>query len=126
MGRRNLLLCFDAFGTLFTPKRPIAEQYATVARQCGLDGFSTEQVQASFKTAFSGESKAHPNYGKASNMGAEQWWTNVSHLIPTSLHVMTLTWDQIGHSQDIPAARRRKQGAAQRSSAQAAAPLLFG
>ncbi|KAK4097590.1 hypothetical protein N658DRAFT_456718, partial [Parathielavia hyrcaniae] len=79
MGRRNLLLCFDAFGTLFVPKRPIAEQYATVARQSGLDGLITEQVQASFKTAFSGASRAHPNYGRANNMGAEQWWTNVIH-----------------------------------------------
>ncbi|KAK4120946.1 hypothetical protein N657DRAFT_648303 [Parathielavia appendiculata] len=77
MGGRNLLLCFDAFGTLFVPRRPIAEQYAIVARQCGLDGLSTEQVQASFKAAFSGELRAHPNYGRASNMGAEHWWTNV-------------------------------------------------
>ncbi|KAK4038875.1 hypothetical protein C8A01DRAFT_17109 [Parachaetomium inaequale] len=79
MGRRNLLLCFDAFGTLFSPKRPIAEQYAAVARQCGLDGFGTEDVQASFKAAFSSETKAHPNYGKASGMGAPTWWTNVIH-----------------------------------------------
>ncbi|KAK4149044.1 HAD-like domain-containing protein [Chaetomidium leptoderma] len=79
MGRRNLLLCFDAFGTLFHPKRPIAEQYTAVARQCGLDGFSTEQVHTSFRTAFSRESKAHPNYGKASGMGAKKWWTTVIH-----------------------------------------------
>ncbi|KAH6846948.1 hypothetical protein B0I37DRAFT_340790 [Chaetomium sp. MPI-CAGE-AT-0009] len=77
MARRNLLVCFDAFGTLFHPKSPVAEQYATVARQCGLDGFTTEDVQASFKKAFSSESKAHPNYGKASGMGAPRWWTNV-------------------------------------------------
>ena len=78
MARRNLLLCFDAFETLFHPKRPVAEQYAIVARQCGLDGFTTEDVQASFKKAFSSESKAHPNYGKANGMGAPRWWTNVS------------------------------------------------
>lgn len=82
MGRRNILLCFDAFGTLFWPKRPVAEQYATVAGQCGLDGFSAEQVQAAFKIAFSAESKEHPNYGRASGMGAEKWWTNVN--TPTS------------------------------------------
>lgn len=74
---RNLLLCFDAFGTLFKPRRPVAEQYAAVARQCGLDGLAAEQLQASFKAAFSRESKAHPNYGKASGLNAEQWWTNV-------------------------------------------------
>lgn len=85
MARRNLLLCFDAFETLFHPKRPVAEQYAMVARQCGLDGFTTEDVQTSFKKAFSSESKAHPNYGKASGMGAPRWWTNVSIITLTSL-----------------------------------------
>lgn len=49
MSKRNLLLCFDAFGTLFTPKRPIAKQYGEVARSLGLGGFSDEQLQASFK-----------------------------------------------------------------------------
>jgi FMN phosphatase YigB (HAD superfamily) len=91
MARRNLLLCFDAFGTLFHPKSPVAEQYATVARQCGLEGFTTKDVQASFKTAFSSESKAHPNYGKASGMGAPKWWTNVSIMALASLIIMTVT-----------------------------------
>lgn len=86
MTRRKLLLCFDAFGTLFRPKSPVPEQYAAVARQCGLDGFTTKDVQASFKTAFSSESKAHPNYGKAIGMGAAQWWTNVRIMIHLSLH----------------------------------------
>lgn len=78
MGRRNLLLCFDAFGTLFKPRRPIPEQYAAVARQCGLDGFGIKQLETSFKAAFSEEIKTHPNYGKANGMGAEKWWANVS------------------------------------------------
>lgn len=49
MSKRNLLICFDAFGTLFTPRRPIAQQYGDVARACGLGGFSDEDVAASFK-----------------------------------------------------------------------------
>jgi len=53
MSKRNLLLCFDAFGTLFTPKRPIAQQYGEVARSLGLGGFSDEQVQTSFKDGVS-------------------------------------------------------------------------
>ncbi len=85
MGNRNLLLCFDAFGTLFTPKQPVAQQYAMVAHRCGLESFGVEQVQASFKTAFSSESKAHPNYGRDSGMGAEKWWANVSLLLPRYL-----------------------------------------
>ena len=49
MSKRNLLICFDAFGTLFTPKRPVAQQYAEVARSLGLGGFSDDEVQESFK-----------------------------------------------------------------------------
>ncbi|KAL2169259.1 hypothetical protein VTG60DRAFT_6339 [Thermothelomyces hinnuleus] len=77
MAQRNLLLCFDAFGTLFHPKGPVMEQYVAVAQQCGLGGFSVQDVEASFKAAFSRESKLHPNYGRASGMGALKWWTNV-------------------------------------------------
>ena len=82
MRQRNLLLCFDAFGTLFKPRRPIPEQYAAVARQCGLD-VDIDQLEASFKVALSGEAKAHPNYGRASGMGAQKWWTNVRRLTTT-------------------------------------------
>jgi FMN phosphatase YigB (HAD superfamily) len=109
MGRRNLLLCFDAFGTLFSPKRSIAEQYAAVARQCGLDGFGTENdVQASFKAAFSSESKAHPNYGKASGMGAPTWWTNVRisrlrfHCPLTSCQVIHKTFQPLAGVTELP------------------------
>ena len=48
MSRRNLLICFDAFGTLFAPKRPIAQQYGEVARSLGLGGFTDEQLQDSY------------------------------------------------------------------------------
>ena len=77
MSKRNLLLCFDAFGTLFHPKQPISQQYGAVARQCGLTGFSDDDVSASFRAAFKKEAKTHPNYGKASELGPERWWTNV-------------------------------------------------
>lgn len=49
MPKRNLLICFDAFGTLFKPKRPIAQQYGEVARSLGLGGFSDEELQSSFR-----------------------------------------------------------------------------
>lgn len=74
----NLLLCFDAFGTLFTPKRPIAQQYGEVARSFGLGPFSDDQVAKSFKAAFKNEAKRNPNFGKDDGMNAEMWWTNVS------------------------------------------------
>ncbi|KAK0741370.1 hypothetical protein B0T18DRAFT_473058 [Schizothecium vesticola] len=87
--RRHLLLCFDAFGTLFAPKLPIAEQYALAARDSGLvDTITAAQVQQTFKAAFISQSKLHPNYGRASGMGAEKWWTNV---IRETFHPLTST-----------------------------------
>jgi len=77
MTRRNLLLCFDAFGTLFKPKQTVAIQYGGVARQLGLGGFSDEELQTSLLAAIKRERKARPNYGKASGIGASKWWTNV-------------------------------------------------
>jgi len=77
MAKRNLLICFDAFGTLITPKRPIAQQYGEVARSLGHGDFTDEQVQESFKQAFKHEAKQNPNFGKARGMDADTWWTNV-------------------------------------------------
>jgi hypothetical protein len=77
MTRRNLLLCFDAFGTLFSPQPSVAKQYAEIAQQCGLGGFSVAQVKTSFGKAISNQLRIHPNYGRASGMGPQKWWTNV-------------------------------------------------
>ncbi|KOS17424.1 putative uncharacterized hydrolase [Escovopsis weberi] len=79
MGKPNLLLTFDAFGTLFRPKAPPVEQYAQVARQLGLSGFRDDELQASLAEAFKAEAKQHPNYGRATGLGATRWWTNVIH-----------------------------------------------
>ena len=49
MSRRNLLICFDAFGTLFTPKRAVHLQYEEVARSLGMGPFREESVKSSFK-----------------------------------------------------------------------------
>lgn len=76
----NLLLCFDAFGTLFKPKHTVALQYAEVARQCGFTGFTDSELQSTLKAAIKGESKQNPNYGKATGLGATKWWTNVRPL----------------------------------------------
>ncbi|TIA24281.1 hypothetical protein D6C83_08032 [Aureobasidium pullulans] len=65
-----------AFGTLFRPRSPIAEQYGMVARGMGVK-ISDDEVAKSFRSAFKETSKAYPNYGKATDMGARQWWTEV-------------------------------------------------
>ena len=85
MSKKNVLICFDAFGTLFTPRKPVAQQYSEVARSFGLGGFIDDDIAQSFKKAFKHESKANPNYGKKTGMGAEKWWVNVSRI--SLLHV---------------------------------------
>lgn len=77
MPRPNLLLCFDAFGTLFTPKRTVALQYSDIARRCGLADIRDHDVQASLHAAIKEELKLNPNYGKATGLGATRWWENV-------------------------------------------------
>ncbi|KAH7173854.1 uncharacterized protein B0J16DRAFT_311985 [Fusarium flagelliforme] len=79
MSKRNLLLCFDAFGTLIRPVQPVAQQYAQVARQCGLTDFSDEELQSTLISIIKQESKKNPNFGKETGLGATKWWTNVIH-----------------------------------------------
>ncbi|KAL1799881.1 hypothetical protein ACET3X_000223 [Alternaria dauci] len=79
-GKRNLLLCLDAFGTLFTPSTPIQFTYAQAATRHGINVGSVKKptkVDASFKSAFKKAAQENPNYGKATGMGAEKWWSNV-------------------------------------------------
>ncbi|KAG9192753.1 hypothetical protein G6011_11487 [Alternaria panax] len=78
--KKNLLLCFDAFGTLFTPSKPIPVAYAQAATRHGINVGDTEnpsEVGSSFKSAFKKASHENPNYGKATEMGAKKWWSNV-------------------------------------------------
>ncbi|VUC20799.1 unnamed protein product [Clonostachys rosea] len=77
MPRPNLLLCFDAFGTLFKPKGSVAQQYAEIARQCGMASITERELETHLGTAIKTEMKQNPNYGKATGLGATKWWTNV-------------------------------------------------
>ncbi|KAH6858871.1 haloacid dehalogenase [Alternaria rosae] len=78
--RKNLFLCLDAFGTLFTPSKPIPVSYAQAALRHGINignPNNPTQVSSSFKSAFKRLSSEHPNYGRATGMGAEKWWAKV-------------------------------------------------
>jgi len=78
--KKNLFLCLDAFGTLFTPTKPIPITYAEAALKHGIainTPESATQVSSSFKSAFKQLSSKHPNYGRATGMGAEKWWAKV-------------------------------------------------
>ena len=45
---KSLLLTFDAFGTLFTPRRSIAKQYVEMGSKYGID-VSEDDLQQSFR-----------------------------------------------------------------------------
>lgn len=47
--KTRTLLTLDAFGTLFTPREPIAKQYGDAARRRGLRGISNDDVGSSFR-----------------------------------------------------------------------------
>ncbi|TGZ81454.1 hypothetical protein EX30DRAFT_263698 [Ascodesmis nigricans] len=70
---RSLLVTFDAFETLFSPRRPVHIQYAQVAREFGVH-VDPEGVRESFGPAYRGLCEELPNYGKASGMTPEKWW----------------------------------------------------
>ena len=79
--KKNLFIAFDAFGTLFHPRVPVAEQYRTVSREYDIN-LPTElsKINAAFGKAWKYESAEHPNYGKKTGMGPEKWWANVCDL----------------------------------------------
>lgn len=81
---RCLLLTFDAFATLFHPRRPIPEVYTSVANAYGLSEtpIAPATLQTAFKKTYKAESKAYPNYGREMVLrgeygGPKQWWTGV-------------------------------------------------
>lgn len=81
LAKNNLLICLDAFGTLFKPTQPIAATYALAAAKHGIQTGGAEnaqQVGSNFAKAFKDESARNPNYGKRTGLGAQAWWENVS------------------------------------------------
>ncbi|KAF1830492.1 hypothetical protein BDW02DRAFT_572951 [Decorospora gaudefroyi] len=75
--KRNLLLCLDAFNTLFHPRTPIPQAYAQAATRHGIPTPHPQEVAQSFKQNFAHQSTQHPNYGKATGMGLEKWWSQI-------------------------------------------------
>ncbi|EPS26922.1 hypothetical protein PDE_01862 [Penicillium oxalicum 114-2] len=82
--RRNLLLTFDAFETLFYPSPPVPDQYAAIGHAFGLPKtvVTPKKLKAAFKDAFGTQSARYPNYGRADVLegrygGPKQWWEEV-------------------------------------------------
>jgi hypothetical protein len=47
--KNSILLTLDAFGTLFTPREPVAKLYGDVARRLGLTGIKDEHLTSAFR-----------------------------------------------------------------------------
>lgn len=80
-GSRTLLLTLDAFSTLFHPRLPVPEQYASTAHSFGISPsvVTPAKIQTAFKEAFKAQSKRWPNYGRQEVLkgrygGPRQWW----------------------------------------------------
>ncbi|KAL8276864.1 hypothetical protein RQP46_010692 [Phenoliferia psychrophenolica] len=73
---RKVLL--DAFGTCFSPRRPVFDQYAEVARSLGLQ-VEESSVKAGFNIAYKTWAASHPLYGKLTTppLNPTVWWSNV-------------------------------------------------
>ncbi|GAA6000055.1 Dpi35p [Rhodotorula paludigena] len=76
---RRVLL--DAFGTVFSPREPVFQQYTNAARSLGLH-VEEDAVKNGFKRGtfpFKQWAQSHPLYGKLSSppLEAEEWWSNV-------------------------------------------------
>ena len=77
MALRNIrLVTFDAFGTLFTFRQPIAKTYALAALKHGLS-INFKAIHDAFVGAMKMQSRQSPNFGSQSSVSSEQWWSAV-------------------------------------------------
>ncbi|PWY96559.1 putative haloacid dehalogenase-like hydrolase [Aspergillus sclerotioniger CBS 115572] len=81
---RTLLLTIDAFDTIFYPRHPIPDQYASVAHAFNLprSTVTPARIQSAFKSVYKEQSRLRPNYGRADVLrgqygGPRQWWEEV-------------------------------------------------
>ncbi|KAJ6031069.1 hypothetical protein N7540_001801 [Penicillium herquei] len=81
---RTLLLTFDAFDTLFSPRPSVPEQYVSVAHEYGLSrtAITPKKLRAAFKDSYRTQLAQYPNYGRDDVLrgrygGPRQWWEEV-------------------------------------------------
>lgn len=68
-------MTLDALGTLYKFREPVAVQYSKIARQCGFQGkYTNDQLNKSFKSAFTEQNRLFPNYGKDDLASPQDWW----------------------------------------------------
>lgn len=85
--QRGLILTFDALGTLYNFRDPVAQQYLQVARQCGITAqIRGDDLQQAFRGSFKDMNKNHPNYGRGTMESPSDWWHD---LVKQSFHRVT-------------------------------------
>ncbi|KAF3908688.1 hypothetical protein AA313_de0208325 [Arthrobotrys entomopaga] len=75
-GPGNLLITVDAFGTFYSPKKPVHEQYFDIAN----DKFPLKrdaEMGKRLKDAIASQLKKHSIYGRATGMSPKEWWKEV-------------------------------------------------
>lgn len=72
-------ISFDVFGTLYTPKAPIAQQYHVVAMEEFGINKSLESIEKEFPKIYSEIYERYPNYGKRSSdiKNCDEWWLEI-------------------------------------------------
>lgn len=83
-----MLVSFDLWGTLYTPKKPVPEQYYDISHnEFGIKKLA-ESIAAEFPTVFSEMSKEFPNYGKYTEniKSSDDWW----HMLVARLYQLPL------------------------------------
>lgn len=69
------VVSFDAFNTLFAPRRPVLQLYSEIAQRHGLT-VPQEHLEQNFPVVFKQMMLKHPNYGKNS-LKYINWWATV-------------------------------------------------
>lgn len=73
---KPILLSFDAFGTLYRPKKPVAEQYHEISsKEFGIKT-SLKSITTRFPQIYKELQGEYPNYGKDSVTitNCDEWW----------------------------------------------------
>ncbi|KAK7524494.1 hypothetical protein IWZ03DRAFT_367306 [Phyllosticta citriasiana] len=74
---RPLLVTFDAYGTLYRPRAPIALMYEAVAKEHGMLIQGTNELNEAFMTVLRNHMSRYPNYGKHVLSSPDEWWKKV-------------------------------------------------
>lgn len=70
------IVSFDAFNTIFTPRKPVLQIYAEVAQRHGLK-VPQEHLEERFPIVFKQMQEQYPNYGGHSKMNYVNWWATL-------------------------------------------------